>query len=52
MDTQLTKKSSRESDAPSEDDRDTSPTRKSSKSKSKRKASTTSLKDHGKSKSR
>jgi hypothetical protein len=49
---QLSKKNSRESDILSDDERDISPTRKSSKSKHKRKASTLSLKDHGKSQSR
>lgn len=42
----------RESDNPSEDDRDISPTRKQLKAKQKRKASTISLKDNGKTKHR
>jgi hypothetical protein len=49
---QLSKRNSRESDIPSDDEQDSSPTRKSRKSKPKRKISTLSLKDHGKSKSR
>jgi hypothetical protein len=49
---QLSKKNSRESDVPSTDERDSSPTRKSSKAKQKKKTSTGSLKDHEKSKRR
>ncbi len=49
---QLSKKNSGESDVPSTDERDSSPTRKSSKAKQKRRASTVSSRDHGKSKSR
>jgi hypothetical protein len=42
----------RESDVPSEDERDISPARKQHKAKQKRKASTISLRDNGKTKSR
>jgi len=42
----------RESDVPSEDERDISPVRKQHKAKQKRKASTISLRDNGKTKSR
>ncbi len=49
---QLSKKNSRESDVPSTDERDSSPTRKPSKAKQKKKTSTVSLKDHEKSKRR
>lgn len=46
----LSSKLVRESDGPSEDDRDISPARKQQKAKQKRKASTISLKDNGKTK--
>ncbi len=49
---QLLKKNSRESDIPSDDERDISPTRRSSKAKHKRKSSTLSLRENGKSKTR
>jgi hypothetical protein len=48
----LSKRNSRESDVPSADERDSSPTRKSSKSKQKKKASTVSLTEPGKPKRR
>jgi hypothetical protein len=49
---QLSKRNSRESDVPSTDERDSSPTRKPSKAKQKKKTSTVSLKDHEKPKRR
>ncbi len=49
---QLSSNLVRESDIPSEDERDISPARKQHKAKQKRKASTISLRDNGKTKSR